>query len=511
METRIKERIGKHFFIRLVALCLVCLMLGMAAACGNAGTEAGRETGKEPVDTKAETEFVTETEAAGESETLPERYRADVPDSDFENWEFRVLVSDPGTVVWYDTDFSVTDFTGDIVEDAVYNRNKNVEEDLHIRLTPVWANPLMSQLDKSVTAGTDDFDICFAPPQPVNAYIQRGYFVNLYDVPHLNLAAPWWDQNAVQGLKFDDQLYLACGGIGYNYLRSTSVLFFSKPVAKEFQLDDPYAMVENGTWTLEAFFDLAEQATVDLGGGGTDPSQDQMGLVYCGDSAYQWMIGAGVNFIVTDSNHRNPEMVIVNSDTIEVFDMLTSFLYSQSANWDKTHVNAAVQFLGGKLLFLPTEFWVISQLREGQDFGVLPLPKYDEYQENYRHTVNQTVASMMLIPQTNRRLSDTGIVVETLAAEGQNDIISAYIERSLITRDARDAESEKPIRTIFSTIHYDLGFMYDIGGIKSTLTVLVNGTNTNFVSTIERQTNIINDEIAKMVENYATMKKNHGA
>lgn len=474
----------------LLILIAALLFTALLPACTNGKTPSG------------------ETESPSESVTAPPEteYPLGTPDRTFNGYGFRVLVSDPSTIVWYDVDFTYDDIANTL-DNAVFQRISRVNDKLDIEITPVYANPVITELQKVIASGDDEFDICFAAPKAVSGMIRQGDFLNLNDIPYLDLNAPWWDHNAVDGLTVDDKLYIAAGDIGYNYLRSTSVIFFNKSIAADAQLADPYKMVEEGKWTFDNMFEMAVSCNRDLDGDGLDPDKDMMGIVYCGDTLYQMLIAGKCTFVTPTADRSSFELSFMSDRTYDVFDTLTYYLYGESANWDVTHVNASTQFTSGNLLFIPTEFWVITTFREMlPDFGVLPMPKYDDKQTEYHHTVNQDVAAMMLIPITNRDTERTGIIAETLAYTGKQLLRPAYIETSLISKWSRDNESEATIRLIFDSIYYDTGFMFDIGGIKGTIVQMASSASDALASTYESRQSVYEAELEKLLEDYDKLK-----
>ena len=46
------------------------------------------------------------------------------------------------------------------------------------------------------------------------------------------------------------------------------VLFFNKKLIEEYDLDDPYALVKSGEWTLDRLFSMSSEMLLDLNGDG---------------------------------------------------------------------------------------------------------------------------------------------------------------------------------------------------------------------------------------------------
>jgi len=493
---------------------LLALMMtaGSFVSCSGSDAEDG---GNQPENSAVQTEngaSAEETEAETEAETEPEElvYKADIPaGTDYDGYNFRVMVMDPSTIVWSDTDFSILEPSAEVVENAVYQRKMAVEEQLGISITPVYGiGNIAEPIATSILADDDSFDICFAAPLVISGKITDGLFLNLNSFPNIDLSDAWWDQNSVKDMSIDKKLYLVAGDIGYNYKRSTSVLFFNKNMITVNGLENPYELVENNKWTEEKMFEMADVITSDTNGDGVfKAGEDVFGFAHCPDTLYQMLVGGDVR-MAKNNEAGIPEVTFMNEHTIDVFNTVTGMFYNENRtfNWEKVGVNAGTEFTSDKLLFMPTEFWVITTFREmDTDFGVLPIPKYSEDQADYHHCVNQTVAAMLLIPKTNRDHARTGNVVSALGAEGKNLITPAYYEVALKTKMSRDMESEAMFDIIFDSITWDPGFMYDIGSIKSMLGGLVSRLDTELASTYQKQQKLFTKGLERLVKGYAEL------
>jgi len=255
-------------------------------------------------------------------------------------------------------------------------------------------------------------------------------------------------------------------------------------------------------------FEMADVITSDTNGDGVfKAGEDVFGFAHCPDTLYQMLVGGDVR-MAKNNEAGIPEVTFMNEHTIDVFNTVTGMFYNENRtfNWEKVGVNAGTEFTSDKLLFMPTEFWVITTFREmDTDFGVLPIPKYSEDQADYHHCVNQTVAAMLLIPKTNRDHARTGNVVSALGAEGKNLITPAYYEVALKTKMSRDMESEAMFDIIFDSITWDPGFMYDIGSIKSMLGGLVSRLDTELASTYQKQQKLFTKGLERLVKGYAEL------
>ena len=101
-----------------------------------------------------------------------------------------------------DTEFAAEQ-TGDIVDDAIYNRNRAIEDRLNVTLDyfsntslDFWndRNIYMDTVRASVLANDGSIDIAAGLSNIMPYLAQDGLFVNLLrgDIPYLNFDSPWW-------------------------------------------------------------------------------------------------------------------------------------------------------------------------------------------------------------------------------------------------------------------------------------------------------------------------------
>jgi len=122
--------------------------------------------------------------------------------------------------------FDVGEETGDIINDAVYMRNRTVEEkfDVAIKVISVageWdtQNTFLNTLKNSIMAGDAAFDLVDGYAAYIGSLIGAGLYLNLLDIPHLRLTEPWWSQHAVNELTIKGKLFVVPGDITTNLNR----------------------------------------------------------------------------------------------------------------------------------------------------------------------------------------------------------------------------------------------------------------------------------------------------
>ena len=94
-------------------------------------------------------------------------------------------------------------------------------------------------------------------------------------------------------------------------------------------------------------------------------------------------------------------------------------------------------------------------------------------------------------------------MIELMACGGKNFITPAYYEVTLKGRDAKDDDSEDMLDNyIFNNVVYDLGVLYDFGGINSMFTSLMSSDSTNVASHLEGIEGAIQDKIDEYVDAY---------
>ncbi|MGN1128397.1 MAG: hypothetical protein ACI4T6_05505, partial [Candidatus Flemingiibacterium sp.] len=163
---------------KLTAFILLAAMLAMTASCGDS-TDA-------PVSGEA-----TSADTDGET-TAP---AAALPDADFEGYEFTFL---NGNVFSWFTVSSVTtdEQNGETMNDAIYERNRKVEERYNITLSEIPSSNAQADYLKSVQVGDDAFDVALLRMEWALPVVLQNAAVNWNNIPYLELDREWWVQGS---------------------------------------------------------------------------------------------------------------------------------------------------------------------------------------------------------------------------------------------------------------------------------------------------------------------------
>jgi len=116
------------------------------------------------------------------------------------------------------------------------------------------------------------------------------------------------------------------------------------------------------------------------------------------------------------------------------------------------------------------------------DYGVLPMPKYDEAQEKYLTSVNP-LSYIYTIPITVTDKERTTVLFEAYCYEGYNYVRPGFYEIALKTKYSRDDASAQVYDIILDGRVVDFGFMFDGGvGMFNIMNGLMQNKSTDFAS-----------------------------
>ncbi len=482
---------------RIFALLLAALLL---TSCGNAATT---ETTADTTETAAQTEAVTETET--------EKLLPDLPEKDFEGHTFTMLTKGYFSTHWYSMEAYAEELTGEPINDAVYNRNADIGEKYNFTVAEAigTSGDPSPELKKAVQAGEDVYDLLLMSGTTLGSLATQGFLVDLTTMPYMDLSKPWYDQSANAALSIANKLHMTAGDLNVLDNQATWAILFNKNLAEDIGTPDLYDMVLDGTWTLDALEEYATLASIDLNGDGAHNEFDQWGIQGEPFNTMALIQGAGAFPFGKDENDL-PVITIQDEHFYSAFEKANAvngnfdicmFVNNFTGYSDVWAECMDLAFTEGRVFFACVGLNRVTLFREMEgDFGILPLPKYDEEQEKYHDLISLGSANMISIPKTASDLERTGIIVEALSAESKYTLTPAYYDQTLKTKSARDEESAAMLDLIFEARAFDLGLLYSLGGMFDVPGSLTQSGKTDLASSIESKMKGTQAAIDKLVD-----------
>ena len=359
----------------------------------------------------------------------------------------------------HDADFIQEEEVGDDIRDTIFARNQEIQDFFDVKFgvrkgdnDHVTAVPIA----RSLIQGNDDTYEVFINLQSTGMpLVYEDLFVEWGEsMPYANLDNPWWYQNVNRDLNYNGKVYVTAGAYNFHALKAACVLAFNKTMMDELDLEYPYAMVHDGTWTVDKFIEYNKAAIKDLNGDGTiEYENDRFGFgswVY--ESTPALYVSMGAESVIKDDKGL-PKLNINNERTFNVLDkMIEVFKEGNGAFMNTVSVGgygvADTMFTEGRLLFKQATLGGTSSLRNMEDdFGLVPYPKLNEEQEEYYSRI-VNYAGLTYIPITNQKLELTSALLEYMAYLSDRDLIPTFYDVILTVKTTRDVESEDMISII---------------------------------------------------------------
>lgn len=478
----------------MAIIIIPALFLTLFAACSG-GEKAGAETNVTADTTAAETQAYINT----------------LPATDFGGAVFNILGRDyKAYEVWSEA------YDGEVVNDALFERNGRVGELFNVNITytavaGTWdkQETFKTAVTSSVMAGDNAYDLVAGYLAYTTSLAMDGYFMNLSELPILDLTRDWWAQGFVKNNTINGRIYFAAGDISLTMWEYMYGIFFNKQLAVNYNIENLYDTVKNGKWTLDTFTADIKKVSQDLNGDGKYTAEDLYGYITNSHSIRNFITTFDVP-ITKRNDAGSYDLVYYSDKVVTMYDKIYNFLYGDNTVFfsrpadDSDYVEILNMFMDNRGLFFSGTLDNTTMLRKMEaDFGILPFPKYDENQKDYlSHSYDGM--SIFAVPRSVKDTEMSGLITEALCAESNNTTVPAFYETVLQTKVVRDVESSEMLDLIRRTLFFDFGYVHGvpIGGIFQLFGDTLKAKTVGFVSTYEKNAKTYETNFKKVIDAY---------
>lgn len=452
----------------LSAFLAIMMLVSCLAACGGGkesdSTTAATTTAQGAIDATASQ---TPAETEPPEPTLEDKLG--FGETNYDGYVFNMLIAKTD-----EYEHLAETLTGDLVNDAVYARNTQVEEffniDLQIKEMPCnWGDrqTFTAEISKQVLAGDPTWDMVVGQTAVMGTGLDSDYYLNIAEMPYMDLSKPWWVANQYDRLQINGKLYGIFGDMNLSLYGDIHGIFFSEVIVSENKLEDPYELVKNGKWTLDKMLEMATQAGGELDGtAGVSAAGDRLGMISTVNPMRAMLTSCGCEIIQRVDDGSITFAEAPSEKHIDAYTKLSNAFaegnYNAKLSGNGQYDESLQIMADDRVLFLPTYLNYISTeiMRTMEsDFGILPYPKYDEAQENYISQIG-TGATMTCFPQNIANPELSAQIANYMGYLGTETLVSTYFETYLQERLSRSPEMQEMLTLIRETATANLTTVY---------------------------------------------------
>ncbi len=470
--------VKKRLFRCLLFLLALCLIVPLSASCsGNKGTEKDTKAGEQG--TKKQDESVT---TDGEP----------IAQIDMDGYTYRVNVrsAQTGNKSFPTIDFWVAQEEADAndVSSAVYSRNEYIQARYNCIIEQVWsASDQYSEMINAYYGGTT-YEGAILLAKSAATLATNGILIDLAGLKRVNLENSYYDQNAVEQLTMSGALYYVSGDMNVSTLDNAAVTIFNKNMIKNYEIESPYDMVRDGTWTMSNVLEMTKDVTVDTNGDGTLNENDTIGYYVYNSGAIYHYYGAGLRLTEMDEEGY-PTLTLNSSASVNLVEwMFENLNPSKNSTVGKGKSSERLKaFNSGNTLFTEMILWdVRTSFRGGEiEYGILPIANNEEGSTDYYNVVMfQDTVHLWSIPQVCESMKYASQMLEIMAAYSTDTTMDAYYNITLSLKSANDPDSMEMLALVRNSLVYDIDLLYDWGGFATYIMAQLLAEDSNSFSTL---------------------------
>ncbi len=439
---------------------------------GGGKTPSADSVGKSTDDTVTEAEIIE-----GDGVRIPLELDFDEVGNIWQGETFTFLSISRDLIDYYaTTDLYQEESSADPLENAVFLRNSVIEEKLGVTVQEIPSTDFVGDITRAVNADCE-YDAVWCWAGNLYPLAVEGYFLDFNEIEYINLENRWWDQNVRKDLALFGKNYCMTGDISTRDDACTFFMYFNKKLISDHDLPSPYDMVENDTWTLDRMREMVRAVSNDENGDGKWTDGDLYGLYSENGLINRLFLAMGGTFY-EQKKDGTYEINVTDERNMDIFNTVYDLVYDErTVSNVNTYTNIGTAphawaygrqlFTRDKFLFHLSAPTVIDEFRDMEsEFGIVPIPKYDENQERYYAPIDSCVP-LLAIPVNVPNTEKTGAVLELMAWESRYTVTPEYTETLLKRKYTRDLESMDMIGLIMENRRYDLMALTNWGGVYS--------------------------------------------
>ncbi|MBQ7301409.1 MAG: extracellular solute-binding protein [Clostridia bacterium] len=411
-------------------------------------------------------------------------------DLDFDGRSFGIYVYEEAAKYT----IGLEDAAGDIVNDAVIARNIAVEERLNITLSQFsQPNGSINTVSSLLMAGDPAYDLFIAYQYEMAPLISRGGLYNLYHLDNIDFSQPWWWENYMQQLQLGgESRFFAVGDYFIRALMYAHTVYYNKAMYAEYadNADGLYETVLDGTWTFERMSAISRDVWSDLNNNGRTDADDILGYVtYKTTGTVDPFVYSSDIPFSERSDDGTVTLSLQQDDAVTLAERLSEFFWQTgSFHATESSTDATRIFTEGRSMFWCAHLSGAKYLRDMKDdFGMIPYPKFDEEQKQYRSLVHDA-ASIGAVSASSGNLDMTGAILEAMCAETYRSVTPVWYETATKIKYSRDDLSSQMIDLIHDTIttNFIYAYNYALNGVGMVYRDLVTKQSKDYVSAVEK-------------------------
>lgn len=369
------------------------------------------------------------------------------------------------------------ELNGEIVNDAVYQRNMDVEELLNVKLNFIpsdwyWGDG-HTEIEKLVISGDCGFEVVINDLINLGRIAHKGYFHSVSDNQIMDFSKPYWYGEAIDDLEIiDGAAYMMLGDVFTDSLSSAHVLYYNKDIILNNYGDENYVqdIILDGNWTVDEMIQVTEETAVDLDGDGSmTEGADQFGYSVIGAWGPMIPVLMGFDVQFVENNGGKLSFCFNNERSVKILEKLNELYWRDAVLpdikvGDRSDEGLLALFSNQQTTFMG--YLRLCDLERMRDIeflvGLACYPKLNTEQENYVSSLHDTSEVGAIVVTANPADMDfISTCLEVMAREAARTIIPAYYEEALKIKYVNGSEDAAMIDLIHDSITSPFALAYN--------------------------------------------------
>lgn len=447
-----KNVMKNNRYIKVIcAILMLSMLFGMMSACK-----------KKQDDTTGAADSQTETPTEEITEEVKYEHAVDVLGERDLTDETITFFARAGGNMWDIKSLYAEDFLSETINDAVYERNMRLQDvyGFDIQIVESGATHYASRVTEQILTGNYGFDVLTACAYDMAEMAASAVLRDLTLVDELEIDGNWWNNTLNDQLTVANSLYYLSGDIICEDNMAVRVVFFNKTMAESMNVNptDLYNMAKEYKWTFEEMFELASSAYLDMDDVSGKSDGDRLGFIgQVQVAGYVFMTAAGVG--ITTKNDAD-EPVMNSKFDYDVLDSISAYFNRDESVLIQS--DALTPYKHSRVLFMTEVLGSVTKIRDWDiKSGILPLPMYNETQQQYHHFVDGNCLNLLALPTgNNQRLEKVCFMMDAMCIESEADLNPAFYDTCLRGRYSYDPESSDMLDIILDSYFIENANIY---------------------------------------------------